>query len=80
VIVGTRTRARTPLQTHHDLPIAELLRRIDGQLLPQLRLRSVDPHEPVKVLSLPQPWRQLGCGNDAAALHHPDHPALAVKV
>jgi hypothetical protein len=71
---------RTPSQTHHDRPIAELLRRIDGQLLPQLRLRSVDPHEPVKVLSLPQPCRQLGCGNDAGVLHHPNHPALAVKV
>jgi hypothetical protein len=52
---------RTPSQTHHDRPIAELLRRIDGQLLPQ-------------------PWRQLGCGNDAGVLHHPNHPALAVKV
>lgn len=71
---------RTPSQTHHDRPIAELLRRIDGQLLPQLRLRSVDPQEPVKVLSLPQPWRQLGCGNDAGVLNHPNHPALAVKV
>ena len=71
---------RTPVQAHHDPPLAELLRRIDCQLLPQLRLRSVDPHDPIRVLSLPQPWRQLGCGNYAAVLHHPDHPALAVKV
>lgn len=78
MIVGTRTR--TPLQTHHDPPLAVLLRRIDGQFLPQLRLRSIDPHYPVKVLSLPQPWRQLGWGNDGAVLHHPDHQALAVNV
>jgi hypothetical protein len=32
------------------------------------------------VLHLPQPWRELGCGNYAAVLHHPDHPELVVKV
>ena len=74
------SRMRTPVESHHEPPLAELLRRIDYQLLPQLRLRSVDPHDPVKVLSLPQPWRQLGCGNYAAVLHHPDHRELVVKV
>lgn len=57
-----------------------LQRRIESQLLLHLRLRSVDPHDPVRVLSLPMPWRVLGCGNYAAVLHHPDHPELVVKV
>lgn len=61
-----------------DLP--ELLERIHRQLLPELRIRCIDPHEPVRVVHLPHPWRSLGCGNYAAVLHHPHHPDLAVKV
>ncbi|MFN5192914.1 MAG: serine/threonine protein kinase [Cyanobacteriota bacterium] len=71
---------RSPVEPYGEPPPAELLWRIERQLLPQLRLRSVDPHDPIRVLSLPQPWRPLGCGNYAAVLHHPDHPELVVKV
>ena len=71
---------RASQQAHHNPPLPQLLQRIDRQLLPQLRLCSVDPHDPVRVLHLPQPWRELGCGNYAAVLHHPDHPELVVKV
>jgi hypothetical protein len=46
-----------------------LLQRIDDQLLPALRLHSADPHDPVHVLAIPDPWRPLGCGNYAAVLH-----------
>ena len=60
--------------------LAPLLERIHHQLLPDLRLESVHPHDPVRVLQLPQPWRILGCGNYAAVLHHPAHPELVVKV
>lgn len=61
-----------------DLP--ELLDRIQGQLLRQLVIHSPNPHDPVRVESLPAPWLTLGCGNYAAVLHHPAHPALVVKV
>lgn len=74
------SRMRSPVEPNGEPPPAELLWRIERQLLPQLRLRSVDPHDPIRVLSLPQPWRQLGCSNYAAVLHHPDHPGLVVKV
>ena len=66
------------LDAPHDLP--DLLTRIERQLLPGLRLHSADPHDPVRVLKLPQPWRTVGCGNYAAVLHHPQHPRLVVKI
>ena len=62
----------------HGLP--ELVEQVDTQLLPQLQIRSPDPHDPVRVLAKPEPWQTLGCGNYAAVLHHPRHPALVVKV
>lgn len=52
-----------------DLP--DLLQRIEEHLLPGLRLHSANPHDPVRVLTLPQPWQTVGCGNYAAVLHHP---------
>ncbi|MGB5133910.1 MAG: serine/threonine protein kinase [Prochlorococcaceae cyanobacterium] len=60
--------------------LPELLDHIHNQLLPEIRIHCPDPHDPVRVLSLPSPWRILGCGNYAAVLHHPHHPALVVKV
>ncbi len=67
-----------PIAPSPGLP--DLLERIHRQLLPELRIHNPDPHDPVQLLSLPRPWRPLGCGNYAAVLHHPHHPALAVKV
>lgn len=63
-----------------DTSLPALLQRIEEQLLPALQLHSPDPHDPVRVLAIPDPWRPLGCGNYAAVLHHPRHPALVVKV
>lgn len=60
--------------------LPELLELVHGQLLPELRIHSPDPHDPVRVLHLPPAWRTLGCGNYAAVLHHPQHPDLVVKV
>jgi hypothetical protein len=60
--------------------LSELLERIHSQLLPELRIHCPDPHDPVQVQSLPEPWRTLGCGNYAAVLLHPQHPELVVKV
>lgn len=60
--------------------LPQLLECIHSQLLPGLCIHCPDPHDPVRVLSLPRPWRRLGCGNYAAVLHHPHHPEMAVKV
>ena len=60
--------------------LPQLLECIHSQLLPGLCIHCPDPHDPVRVLSLPRPWRRLGCGNYAAVLHHPHHPELVVKV
>ena len=59
---------------------ASLAERIEHELLPSLRLVSVDPHEPVVAQHVPAPWRLLGCGNYAAVLAHPSHPDVVVKV
>ena len=63
-----------------DPQLPQLLKRIEEQLLRQLQLRSVDPHDPIRVLQLPEPWGIMGCGNYAAVVHHPHHPGLVVKV
>lgn len=60
--------------------ISDLVARIEHQLLPGLRLLSVTPRDPVRLLHIPRPWSALGCGNYAAVLAHPRHPALVVKV
>jgi hypothetical protein len=63
-----------------DTSLPALLQRIEEQLLPELQLHSADPHDPVRVLAIPDPWHVLGCGNYASVLHHPHHPELVVKV
>lgn len=60
--------------------LADLLDRVEHELLPQLVVRSVMPHDPVVVQQLPQPWALLGSGNYAAVVMHPDHPHRVVKV
>ncbi|NEU72426.1 serine/threonine protein kinase [Hassallia byssoidea VB512170] len=62
-----------------DTHINRLIESIH-QLLPGLQIESVDPHDPVKVHYLPDPWRLLGKGNYAAVLYHPDYPNLVVKI
>ena len=60
--------------------IARLKHSIDQELLPKLRIESADPHHPVLVHHVPEPWRLLGAGNYAAVLFHPDHPEAVVKI
>jgi hypothetical protein len=57
-----------------------LVESIHQQLLPQLQISSIDPHDPVRVDYLPSPWRIQGKGNYAAVVYHPDYPEFAVKV
>jgi len=61
-------------------PLACLLQAVEGELLVTVCVRSIDPHDPVRVENLPCPWAVVGCGNYAAVFLHPDHPSLVVKV
>lgn len=66
-----------------DVPsaaITDLRQKVESELLSALGLRSVHPHDPVRVESLPRPWSVLGCGNYAAVFLHPEYPHLVVKV
>ncbi len=60
--------------------IDRLIESIHQELLPGLQIESVDPHDPVKVHYLPDPWRLLGKGNYAAVVYHPDYPYQVVKI
>lgn len=61
-------------------PLGTLVRRVHEGLLPELRIESPSPNDPVVVRHLPRPWRLIGRGNYAAVVAHPDHPELVVKV
>lgn len=65
---------------HAPPALADLVARIEGELLPALHLESVDPRDPVVPRRVPAPWRLLGAGNYAAVLAHPAHPEHVVKV
>lgn len=57
-----------------------LIKSVRQELLPDLHLESVDPHNPVLVHRVPAPWKCLGAGNYAAVFAHPDYPHQVVKV
>lgn len=57
-----------------------LINCIDRDLLPNLWLESLDPHDPIVVHQVPPPWRLVGAGNYAAVFAHPDAPDWVVKV
>ncbi len=61
-------------------PIQALVHRVRQDLLPNLHLESIAPHDPVVVHRAPAPWTCLGAGNYAAVFVHPEYPAQAVKV
>lgn len=60
--------------------ISRLVESIHQELLPRLQIESVDPHDPVEVRYLPDPWQLLGRGNYAAVVSHPDYPNQVVKI
>jgi hypothetical protein len=53
---------------------------VETQLIPHVRIESVDPFHPVVVRHVPSPWVPLGRGNYAAVFTHPDYPEAVVKV
>jgi hypothetical protein len=60
--------------------IVALLNSIHQTLLPEVKVESLDPHNPVVVHQVPAPWQLLGTGNYAAVFCHPDFPAQVVKL
>lgn len=63
-----------------DPTLQPLIANIYEQLLPQLQLESLNPHNPVVVYRVPTSWRLLGTGNYAAVLYRRDYPNQVVKV
>jgi hypothetical protein len=57
-----------------------LIESVHTELLPKLKIESVDPHNPVKIHQLPAPWQAIGTGNYAAVVYHSDCPELVVKI
>ncbi len=60
--------------------ISQLVGSIQFELLPKLRIKSVNPHDPIEVGHIPNPWKLVGAGNYAAVFYHPSHPHLVVKI
>lgn len=60
--------------------IQSLIAIIHQQLIPELVLESVDPHNPIQVRVVPSPWELVGTGNYAAVVYHPEYPDLVVKM
>jgi len=58
----------------------EFVQKIEQELLPSLILISNSPFDPVQVVSLPSPWKVIGCGNYAAVFGHPSFDHVVVKV
>ncbi|WP_309122488.1 serine/threonine protein kinase [Paenibacillus sp.] len=50
------------------------------ELLPNIEVQSLDPHDPVVVSELPKPWITIGRGNYAVVVAHPDFPDRVVKL
>jgi hypothetical protein len=57
-----------------------LIESIHQELLPRLRIESLDPHDPVAVHQFPPPWQLVGAGNYAAVFYHPNYPNQVVKI
>lgn len=53
---------------------------VHSELLPQLDIESANPHDPIVVRYVPEPWHVLGAGNYAAVVSHPDFPDRVLKL
>lgn len=65
---------------HNQENLEPLIASIHQQLLPNLHMESIHPHNPVVVYQVLEPWRLLGIGNYAAVFYHQDYDDLVVKV
>lgn len=57
-----------------------MIATVESELLPGLRLTSINPYDPVVVEAAPAPWEFVGAGNYAAVFAHPDWPDWVAKV
>lgn len=64
----------------NKLELSQLLEKVEKQLLPQLKLESIHPHDPVEAQNIPHPWELIGAGNYAGVFSHPDYPQQVVKI
>ena len=60
--------------------LQQLVKTVNQTLHTRVSIRSVRPHDPIQVLSVPVPWKLLGTGNYAAVFAHPDYPDYAIKI
>ena len=60
--------------------LERLIESIHQELLPNLKMESPDPHNPVIVRQVLEPWRLLGTGNYAGVFYHADYDDRVVKV
>ncbi|RMF28515.1 MAG: serine/threonine protein kinase [Cyanobacteria bacterium J083] len=58
------------------LPPLEIVKN----LVDLVKIKSIEPHNPVRVGQIPQPWQLLGTGNYAAVFTHPDYPEIVIKI
>lgn len=58
----------------------DFIQIIENNLLPNFKIESVNPFDPVVIHNLPSPWKIIGTGNYAAVVCHPDFPDLVVKI
>ncbi len=61
------------------MAIEQFIEIVRRELMPVLKIESINPRDPVIVHILPQPWQLLGMGNYAAVVDHPDYPQWVVK-
>jgi hypothetical protein len=69
-----------PATGAYEAGMDELIASVERDLLPQAAIESLDPHEPIVVRRVPEPWELVGCGNYAAVFVHPRWPEWVVKV
>ncbi|MBE9044847.1 serine/threonine protein kinase [Pleurocapsales cyanobacterium LEGE 10410] len=65
-------------QNQEDLK--RMIESIHQELLPNLQLESIEPHNPVVVHHVPEPWQLLGIGNYAGVFYHSEYEDLVVKI
>jgi hypothetical protein len=66
--------------SQNSAEIEHLVEKIQQELLPGLKIESIDPHDPVVVHQIPSPWQLLGTGNYAGVFYHPNYPNLVIKI
>ncbi|BAZ42914.1 hypothetical protein NIES4101_88840 [Calothrix sp. NIES-4101] len=60
--------------------VEKLVENVFQNLLTEIQIKSIHPHDPVDVQNIPHSWELLGAGNYAAVLYHLDYPNYVVKI